>query len=72
MSYKLNQASDNVIESVLKKHNSRVREYTTYGKIKPYFTREYGNLMSIKRFKLSGYRNKTISISKKRNEKVNK
>eukprot|EP00483_Globobulimina_turgida_P000396 UN00396 len=53
--------SNDVIFSVTRKHNSKRREYCTYGR-GTYFTRESGNLLQLDTKKTTGYNDKTIGI----------
>lgn len=58
-----NNASDNVVFNITRRHNAARRAHCSYGK-GPFFTSERNNMMSRDVYKYSGYRAKALSVGR--------
>ena len=66
------QASDSVVWSIVRRHNSKRRGYCNFNRF-PNFTPQTRNLNQIDTFRTSGFRTNTVGVSsykKKKNDKV--
>ena len=67
-SLRYNQASDDVVWNVVKRHNAAMRPHASIG-VQPYFTRERGNPLHITTRQMTGFQSQSLSVGRRRGNK---
>ena len=68
---KHNQASDSVVWSIVRRHNSKRRGYCNFNRF-PNFTPQSRNLSQLDTFRTSGFRSNSVGVSHRKSRKEDK